>query len=113
MAEIESLVNSRNEARGPLLAAVDQFLTDVDKLPINERLDKLKVCSEDIFRILHTIMVFLIFSVFILCPSPFILYQIISDVLSEVQRTNPRTFLCLKYHQNISAKIYQHHLKYH
>lgn len=46
MAEIESLVNSRNKARGALLAALDDFLQEVDKLPINERLDKLKVCSD-------------------------------------------------------------------
>lgn len=43
MAEVESLVNIRNEARGALLTAVDDFLQEVDKLPINERLDRLKV----------------------------------------------------------------------
>ncbi len=50
MAEVEPLVNSRNEARGALLSAVDDFLQGMDKLPIGERLDKLKVCSKGRYK---------------------------------------------------------------
>ncbi|XP_067249120.1 serine/threonine-protein kinase 31-like [Chanodichthys erythropterus] len=57
MAEIEPLVNSRNEARGALLAAVDDFLQEVDKLPINERLNKLKEVASSLTAIFSSVMV--------------------------------------------------------
>lgn len=44
MGEMERLVNSRNEARSDLSAAVDDFLQEVDKLPVSERLERLTVC---------------------------------------------------------------------
>ncbi|XP_050986540.1 serine/threonine kinase 31 [Labeo rohita] len=56
MAEVESLVNSRNEARGALLAAVDDFLQEVDKLPINERLDRLKEVASSLTAIFSSVM---------------------------------------------------------
>ncbi|XP_043117691.1 serine/threonine-protein kinase 31-like [Puntigrus tetrazona] len=42
IAEVEPLVNSRDEARGSLLSAVENFLQEVDKLPVGGRLNKLK-----------------------------------------------------------------------
>ncbi len=48
--EVEPLVTSRNEVRGALLSAVDDFLQEVDKLPVGERLDKLKVCSKGRYK---------------------------------------------------------------
>ncbi|ROL49884.1 Serine/threonine-protein kinase 31 [Anabarilius grahami] len=57
MAEIEPLVNSRNEARGALLAAVDDFQQEVDKLPINERLNKLKEVASSLTAIFSSVMV--------------------------------------------------------
>ncbi|XP_048009659.1 serine/threonine-protein kinase 31-like [Megalobrama amblycephala] len=57
MAEIEPLVNSRNEARGALLAAVDDFLQEVDKLPINERLNKLKEVASSLTATFSSVMV--------------------------------------------------------
>ncbi|XP_016413986.1 serine/threonine-protein kinase 31 isoform X1 [Sinocyclocheilus rhinocerous] len=56
MAEVESLVNIRNEARGALLAAVDDFLQEVDKLPINERLDRLKEVASSLTATFSSVM---------------------------------------------------------
>lgn len=50
VVEVEALVNSRNEACGALLSAVHDFLQEVDKLPIGERLDKLKVCRKGRYK---------------------------------------------------------------
>lgn len=44
-AELEDLVNSRNQARSVLLAAIDDFLLVVGSLPISDRLNTLKVCG--------------------------------------------------------------------
>ncbi|KAI7807028.1 serine/threonine-protein kinase 31-like [Triplophysa rosa] len=41
MGEMECLVNSRNEARAALSASVDDFLQEVDELPVNARLERL------------------------------------------------------------------------
>ncbi|XP_067305868.1 serine/threonine-protein kinase 31-like [Pseudorasbora parva] len=56
MAEMESLVKSRNEARDALLAAIDDFLQEVDKLSINERLDKLKEVASSLTAIFSSVM---------------------------------------------------------
>uniref|UniRef100_A0A8C1D3N2 Serine/threonine kinase 31 n=1 Tax=Cyprinus carpio carpio TaxID=630221 RepID=A0A8C1D3N2_CYPCA len=56
MAEVESLVNIRNEARGALLTAVDDFLQEVDKLPINERLDRLKKVASSLTAMFSSVM---------------------------------------------------------
>ncbi|XP_059363471.1 serine/threonine-protein kinase 31-like isoform X1 [Carassius carassius] len=56
MVEVESLVNIRNEARGALLAAVDDFLQEVDKLPINERLHRLKEVASSLTAMLSSVM---------------------------------------------------------
>uniref|UniRef100_A0A673HYP7 Serine/threonine kinase 31 n=1 Tax=Sinocyclocheilus rhinocerous TaxID=307959 RepID=A0A673HYP7_9TELE len=53
---IESLVNSRNEARGALLSAADDFLQEVDKLPIGDRLDKLKEVASSLTAIFSSLM---------------------------------------------------------
>ncbi|XP_042628272.1 serine/threonine-protein kinase 31-like isoform X3 [Cyprinus carpio] len=56
MVEVESLVNIRNEARGALLTAVDDFLQEVDKLPINERLDRLKKVASSLTAMFSSVM---------------------------------------------------------
>ncbi|KAF4103466.1 hypothetical protein G5714_016349 [Onychostoma macrolepis] len=56
VAEVELLVNSRNEGRGALLSAVDFFLQEVDKLPIGERLDKLKEVASSLTAIFSSLM---------------------------------------------------------
>lgn len=56
MVEIESLVNSRNEARDALLAAIDDFLQEVGKLPVNERLDKLKEVASSLTAVFSSVM---------------------------------------------------------
>lgn len=45
MGEMERLVNSRDESRAALSAAVDDFLQEVDELPVIARLERLTVCS--------------------------------------------------------------------
>ncbi|KAK2903315.1 hypothetical protein Q8A67_008028 [Cirrhinus molitorella] len=56
MVEVELLVNIRNEARGALLSAVDDFLQEVDKLPINERLDRLKDIASSLTAMFSSVM---------------------------------------------------------
>ncbi|XP_073702696.1 serine/threonine-protein kinase 31 [Garra rufa] len=56
MADIESLVNIRNEARGVLLSAVDDFLQEVDKLPINKRMDRLKDVATSLTAIFSSVI---------------------------------------------------------
>ncbi|XP_056617631.1 serine/threonine-protein kinase 31-like isoform X2 [Triplophysa dalaica] len=41
MGEMECLVNRRNEARAALSVSVDDFLQEVDELPVNARLERL------------------------------------------------------------------------
>ncbi|XP_017344903.1 serine/threonine kinase 31 isoform X1 [Ictalurus punctatus] len=47
-AELEDLVNSRNQARSVLLAAIDDFLLVVGSLPISDRLNTLKDVSSSL-----------------------------------------------------------------
>ncbi|TRY94305.1 hypothetical protein DNTS_030385 [Danionella cerebrum] len=53
-SEIESLVSARNEARTSFSAALEDFLQEVDKLPITERLNKLKDVASSLMAICHS-----------------------------------------------------------
>lgn len=46
MGEMECLVNRRNEARAALSVSVDDFLQEVEELPVNARLERLTVRRE-------------------------------------------------------------------
>ncbi|KAL7887538.1 hypothetical protein AOLI_G00052590 [Acnodon oligacanthus] len=46
--ELEDLVKSRNQSRGFLLSAINDFLQEVDSLPISQRLESLKEVSSSL-----------------------------------------------------------------
>lgn len=56
ITEIQPLVNSRNEARGALLLAVDDFLQEVDKFPVSERANRLKEVASSLTAVFSSVM---------------------------------------------------------